>query len=44
MRILIINTADLDFVNNKEDYRTLLEIISKPYPTGIHRIEPAVKN
>jgi deoxyguanosine kinase len=40
MRILIIDTNNLDFVSNKGDYYLLLDIISKPYEKGIHRIKP----
>ncbi len=37
-RILIIDTNSLDFVNKKEDFLYLTEIIFKAYPKGIHRI------
>ncbi len=37
MRILILNTNELDFVKNKEDYRKIIDIINKEYPKGIHR-------
>jgi len=37
-RILIIDINTLDFVNKAEDYQTLLDIIFKDYPRGIHRI------
>jgi deoxyguanosine kinase len=40
MRILIIDTNNMDFVGDKEDYNLLLDIIGKPYETGIHRIKP----
>jgi len=40
MRILIIDTNDMDFVSDKADYNLLLEIIGQPYETGIHRIKP----
>lgn len=40
MRILIIDTNNMDFVVNNEDYKLLLDIISKPYEKGIHRIKP----
>lgn len=39
-RILIIDTNNLDFVENREDYDTLLEIIMQPWDPGIHRIIP----
>jgi deoxyadenosine/deoxycytidine kinase len=38
MRILIIDTNKIDFVNNNEDYNTILNIINKDYNYGIHRI------
>ncbi|MFZ4402057.1 MAG: deoxynucleoside kinase [Bacteroidales bacterium] len=37
-RILVIDINTLDFVNNKMDYQTLLALIFKEYPKGIHRI------
>jgi len=40
MRILIIDTNNMDFVINNGDYKLLLDIISKPYEKGIHRIKP----
>ncbi len=40
MRILIIDTNNLDFVKNKEDYERILEILSKKYSIGVHRIMP----
>lgn len=40
MRILIIDTNNMDFVGKKEDYKLLLEIIGEEYKTGIHRIKP----
>ena len=38
MRILLIDTNNLDFVNNKDDYERLTAVIGKSYPLGIHRI------
>ena len=40
MRILIINTNDLDFVNNSDDFDLISSIIFKEYEVGIHRINP----
>ena len=40
MRILIIDTNNMDFVINKDDYNLLFDIISLPYEKGIHRIKP----
>lgn len=39
-RILIIDTNDLDFVNNSEHYSRMLEWIDRDYSVGIHRISP----
>lgn len=38
MRILVLDTNLIDFVNNPEHYRMVLEEINKDYPTGIHRV------
>lgn len=38
LRILIIDTNDIDFVNNDADYSRLVKVIFKDYPIGIHRI------
>lgn len=40
MRILIIDTNRLDFVNNPKHYQWIKEIIFKPYESGIHQIVP----
>jgi len=40
MKILIINTNELDFVNNNEDFELISSIIFKEYEVGIHRINP----
>jgi len=40
MKILIINTNELDFVNNDEDFELISSIIFKKYEVGIHRINP----
>jgi deoxyguanosine kinase len=40
MRILIIDTNNMDFVSKKRDYNLLREIIGQAYETGIHRIKP----
>lgn len=36
MRILIISTANLDFVSNEQDYSRLLDSIDKDYNPGMH--------
>lgn len=40
MRILIIDTNDLDFVKHEADYNRIIEILSVEYSTGVHRITP----
>lgn len=39
MRILIVDTNNLDFVNREEDYRKMVTLISAEYEFGITRIE-----
>ena len=39
-RVVVINTNNLDFVNNKEDYKKIKEIINREYEVGIHHVEP----
>jgi len=39
LRILIVETADVDFVNNPKDYQRMIDIVSETYPKGIHRIK-----
>jgi deoxyadenosine/deoxycytidine kinase len=38
MKILVIDSNRLDFVNNKKHYQWLKEIILKPYENGIHTL------
>ena len=38
LRILIIDTNNIDFVNKKEDYAAILSLIDKDYSKGIHRL------
>jgi len=40
MRILVIDTNNIDFVNNRKDYEFILAILSKDYEPGIHHITP----
>lgn len=37
MRVLIVDTNRIDFVENENDYLKLLDIIDKKYDKGIHR-------
>jgi len=36
--ILVIDTNQLDYVNNEEDYSKITSVVSKKYSPGIHRI------
>ena len=38
MRILILDTNELDFVANEKHYQMILDAIDRPYDIGIHRI------
>jgi deoxyadenosine/deoxycytidine kinase len=38
LRVLVIDTNKIDFVNNEEDYHNIMEIIQAEYPMGVHRI------
>jgi deoxyadenosine/deoxycytidine kinase len=38
LRILVIDTNELDFVNSSSDYNQVLDVIKQEYPVGIHRI------
>ena len=38
MRILIIDTNNIDFVKSDNDYKKLIKVINHPYETGVHRI------
>lgn len=38
IRILVIDSNYVDFVNNENDYRRILELIEKDYEVGIHRV------
>jgi len=38
LRVVVIDTNTIDFVNNGEDFNNLISIIMKDYPLGIHRI------
>lgn len=38
MRILVVDTNKLDFVNNPKHYEWIKEIMFKPYDAGIHTI------
>jgi len=38
LRILVLDTNNIDFVNREEDYRKVVDVIGKEYPIGVHRI------
>ena len=38
MRILVLDTNNLDFVQNQSDYQLILDVISRDHPVGIQRI------
>jgi len=38
LRVLILDTNKLDFVNRSEDYRKITEVIDQNYDPGVHRI------
>ena len=38
MRILILDTNNIDFVANRKDYEKVIEAIDQPYDVGIHRL------
>jgi deoxyguanosine kinase len=38
LRILIIDTNKVDFMENEKNYQTFLEVISADYDIGIHRV------
>lgn len=40
LSVVIINTNDIDFVHNADDYQKMVSILSGDYATGIHRITP----
>jgi len=40
LRVLIIDSNNLDFVNRKEDYKKIKELIFQEYEIGVHRITP----
>lgn len=38
MRILILNTNNIDFVANRSDYEKIIDVINRPYDIGVHRM------
>lgn len=39
MRILLLDTNNVDFVSNQSDYERLLDIITHPWEVGVHRVK-----
>lgn len=39
LRTVIIDTSDVDFVNNPDDFERMNALISAPYKPGIHRVK-----
>jgi len=37
MRILIVDTNNIDFVKNTDDYKKIIDLIDQDYPVGIHK-------
>ena len=40
IRILLLNTGSIDFVNNNEDLNRIYPLIQQDYPHGIHMLTP----
>jgi deoxyadenosine/deoxycytidine kinase len=38
LRVLVLDTNNIDFVNNQEDYQKVVNVIDQEYPLGIHRV------
>ncbi|MFH1000979.1 MAG: deoxynucleoside kinase, partial [Bacteroidota bacterium] len=38
MRILILDTNNIDFVKNPSDYQKIVRLINQEYSIGIHRV------
>jgi deoxyguanosine kinase len=39
MRVVVVDTSDVDFVNDPEHYSRMVEILRTPYKKGIHRVK-----
>jgi deoxyguanosine kinase len=40
MRVVIVDTSSLDFVNNPADYQFMMDLVKSPWKKGIHRVNP----
>lgn len=39
LRVVIIDTSDVDFVNSEDDFLRMEELLSQPYKPGMHRVK-----
>lgn len=39
MRVVIIDTSDVDFVGSETDFERMEELLSEPYKPGMHRVK-----
>ena len=39
LRVLLIDTNGIDFVNREEDYQWIRNVIMQDYPVGMHRVQ-----
>lgn len=39
-RIVIVNTSDLDFVKNEDDYKKIIAVLKSQFGPGTHRLKP----
>lgn len=37
-RVIVLNTSDLDWVNNQNDFEKIVELLNKEFDTGLHYI------
>lgn len=38
LRVLVIDTNNIDFVNSEDDYQKLIDVIMQEYPVGVRRV------
>lgn len=38
LRILVVDTNELDFVNRESDYKRIIDVVEQEYSVGVHRI------
>jgi deoxyadenosine/deoxycytidine kinase len=44
LKVLMLDTTEIDFVSDKNWYQTILSLITKEYAAGIHRIQLSPQN